>query len=905
MRCTSFGMRGIFYLLVSLFFTACGGGGGDSGSPPGVGPTGQDQPPLISGTPVNIVTENGAYRFTPVASDPNSDTLIFSILNKPVWANFNTSNGILAGVPTASHIGTTSGIVIRVSDGTNTVSLSAFNITVQRITASLDPLGCQPMTNAALRAAGYEPVRAHGAIGDNVTDDTTAIQSAITTAHQKRRVVYFHPGIYLISRTLEAKQEIFKTRTNNDEGRYGNMLVGSYCGANKPTIRLLDGVAPNGSFQAVAANPYPVIVLWRLTPGATSPDQSENTRDWHQIVRNLKIIVGNNPGAVGIRHRGAEGSSEQEVTIDARGAFAGMYYINSSGGYTYNLEVIGGQYGIFVPAAQGGSPLIVGLKLSGQQNTPIAIQHYAPLNIVGFDISSKDGQIIKTITGKKGSFVIKPDLRTTFHDSGGHLSLVDGKINVTNAANTLPLLSNTDRSVYIKNVYTKGISEILANSVTGSKLSVSNKTNWSKITEYSYNANYKSLYGEFANLLNGNKTDNTLYQSILFGSANNVLVSQTATPPATLRSRHLYQTALCNVESKGMTFASNFGANPDAPADDAPGIQAAINSAISKSNRVFLSAGKSNADGSVNKYVIRSTIKLSTNTRLCGASQFSVVLSAIGWTPGVSSPVIQTTNNANSRNVVSDLKIEVPIPGGNNSTGYNPDVYAILWQAGRNSVHRDVFIRKIWGDPGDRKLIQITANGGGKWYGNVFSGGYPPPAVMDANNNITRPYKKNGALIMSPASRQILISGTSEPLAFYSFQCQHLTPPGGAQAEITNSANISFYGIKSESAALPQKMAEIIRSNSASLIPSWMFIRNSSNITLIGHEALGEHSATRGYIEVFNSTNITIANMGRRGNGLKPSPTEVSQDLWFFVKETINVTSLGVTAQGVLSLFKR
>jgi len=894
--------RNILFILIALFLNACGGGGDNSNN---TGKTINNNAPVISGTPVTSVSENSIYRFTITATDSIGDTLTFSITNKPVWASFDTNTGELLGIPSKADIGIAPDITIQVSDGTNTVSLPSFNITVLAITNPLDPLGCNPMTNAELRSAGYEPVRAHGAIGDNVTDDTIAIQNAITVAHKLRRVVYFHPGTYLISKTLEAKQEVYKTRTNNDDGRYGNMLVGSYCSNSKPTIRLKDGVAPNGDFQTVAANPYPVIVMWRLTPTSSTPDGSENTRDWHQIIRNLNIIVGANPGAVGIRHRGAEGSSEQEVTIDARGAFAGMFYINSSGGYTYNLEVNGGQYGIFVPAAQGGSPLIAGLKLYGQQQTPIAIQHYAPLNIVGFNISSNSGQIIKTITGKKGQYNVVPDLRTTYHDSGGHLSLVDGKIQITSSNNSLPILKNKDRSVYLRNVYVKGADIVLSNTDTGSKLSVADKNIWSHIGEYSYQGNYQTLYNEFGKLLQGVNSDQTYFNNNLSAQENDVIVTQTITPPANLRSQHQYEVALCNVESNGVTLASDYGANPNDSQDDAPAIQAAINAAVGKNNRVFLAAGISNADGSVNKYLVHSTLKLSSKTRLCGASQFSSVLSAIGWKPATSSAVIQTANSKSASNILADIKIEVPLPGGNNAAGYNPHVYALLWQAGRFSVHRDVFIRKLWGDPGDRKLVKITANGGGRWYGNVFSGGYPPPAVVDANNNTTRPYTQNGALILSPASRQIFISGTSEPLAFYSFQCQHLTPPGGAQAEIINSSNISIYGIKSESASLPSKMTQIINSNSASLVPAWMFIRNSTNINLIGHEALGEQGSSRGYIEISNSTGITIANMGRRGNGLKPKPTTISQDLWYFVKEQPGAGTFGITAQGVLSLFKR
>ncbi|NKF50086.1 hypothetical protein G3R49_05820, partial [Shewanella sp. WXL01] len=83
--------------------------------------------PVISGTPATSVNEDSAYSFTPSASDDDvSDTLTFSIANKPSWATFNTANGQLSGTPTNADVGTTAGIVISVNDGTVTTSLSAF-----------------------------------------------------------------------------------------------------------------------------------------------------------------------------------------------------------------------------------------------------------------------------------------------------------------------------------------------------------------------------------------------------------------------------------------------------------------------------------------------------------------------------------------------------------------------------------------------------------------------------------------------------------------------------------------------------------------------------------------------------------------------------------------------------------
>jgi hypothetical protein len=71
-------------------------------------------------------------------------------------------------------------------------------------------------------------------------------------------VVYLHPGNYLVSDTLEFVQDIFKSKNNDSATRYGQMLLGSYCGHEKPTITLIDGVVPKENKE----EPFPVVLFW-------------------------------------------------------------------------------------------------------------------------------------------------------------------------------------------------------------------------------------------------------------------------------------------------------------------------------------------------------------------------------------------------------------------------------------------------------------------------------------------------------------------------------------------------------------------------------------------------------------------------------------------------------------------
>ena len=86
--------------------------------------------PVISGIPPTSVLQGEVFNFAPTASDADNDTLTFTIQNAPSWANFNSATGQLTGTPGANDIGTTSGIVISVSDGALSASLSAFSIEV-------------------------------------------------------------------------------------------------------------------------------------------------------------------------------------------------------------------------------------------------------------------------------------------------------------------------------------------------------------------------------------------------------------------------------------------------------------------------------------------------------------------------------------------------------------------------------------------------------------------------------------------------------------------------------------------------------------------------------------------------------------------------------------------------------
>ncbi|WP_034042162.1 glycosyl hydrolase family 28-related protein [Wocania ichthyoenteri] len=795
------------------------------------------------------------------------------------------------------------------------------------VNAQLGSSNCNLKTDEQLNDMGYETVRAHGAVGDGFTDDTVAIQAAIIASNSSRKAVYFHPGTYLVSSTLIIEQDLYIggnnfNNENNNMTRYGHKLVGSYCGNEKPVIKLQDNLSAANTVNV--NDPFSVFKLFRRKN--SDPNSRDDSRSWNTSIHNLTIDLGtNNPGAVGIDQQGAEGCSAQEVTILANDSFAGFYNLNGSGGYTYNVEVIGGSHGIYLRSSRGGSTLVVGLKLRDQTISPIAVTNYVPFGVVGFDISSSDGGVISHINGGKLAY------SNSSHDSGSHIFLIDGKIDISGVS-TDAIIENTDRSIYLKNIYVKGSTKVHAYTThidtpaSLGELKVSNPSTWSLINEYSFTA---GLFGEKGQLLQGQNTNNLFYANnpydstmdianYLYTPDENVIVSNEEEPPSDLISKHLYAIGLLNPEGANVVSVADYGANPNDDVNDTENIQNAIDSA-GDNGVVFLPAGELYDSGGIERlgyYKIDGTITLKKNTRLFGVSRYNSVLDASGWSnPSQNSAVIKSQNYTDATPVIADFKIIIPpVSSTGNYNGIVPEfenhVYSIDWQSGENSIYKDVFTQNTYGPFGDRKVHVISNNGGGKWYGITQAGSYPPCQVnagncnnSTANNSYT---DTNGNLVSHPESRKMLIDGTSQKLSFYPYHCQHDMPVSGALWEIINASNVNVYGIKSEMGSIPEHMMNVIKDNDPNLVPVWLFIKNSNNISLYGHEGTSQTAQGRGLIEVSdNSFDITVTSMGRRGVGLLPNNTELNQDSWCFVKEiapdnTINT----VTAQGFLSLFK-
>ncbi|PPQ78469.1 hypothetical protein CVT25_011864 [Psilocybe cyanescens] len=185
----------------------------------------------------------------------------------------------------------------------------------------------------------FRNVKDYGARGDGVTDDTAAINAAITSQNRcgggscrsstvTPAVVYFPKGTYLVSAPIVPY--------------YYTQLIGD---AKTPPTLLA-----SASFDGMAvidANPYVI--------GGGGAQFWTNQNNFHRSVRNFVIDVRRVPAeksqGTGIHWQVAQATSLMNIVVQmstaANTAHQGIWMENGSGGYMGDLVFNGGKFGIW------------------------------------------------------------------------------------------------------------------------------------------------------------------------------------------------------------------------------------------------------------------------------------------------------------------------------------------------------------------------------------------------------------------------------------------------------------------------------------------------------------------------------------------------------------------------------
>ena len=621
---------------------------------------------------------------------------------------------------------------------------------VPYVTVQLDVPG-EP-GNRRLAQMGYVDVTAEpfGADATGRRDATAAIQRAILFARDHQMVTFFPPGEYRLTDTLTCIHGRHDPKTHKKRlgGRlWPCVLVGSRRAGRRPVLAL----AANAPGFGDPNRPKYVVHFWARAVDEGGYDDPQPNINMDQMLVGLDVRIGaGNAGAVGVRHRAAQGSGVQDCRIDATGALCGLEGGAGSGGSHAAVTVVGGRIGADLRGTQPAAT-ITGFTLTGQTGPALLVAGRQAVAAVGLRIRANHaGPILRT--------------RTSWGPHHGQLCLVDSSIEF-DSPHDAPAIQAAS-SLTLHDVYVRNAAQILRG--PGPHRLDGQPTGWTHVEEFALSVTSRPLSPKVSKerlrypmpiYVDGRRID----QAALGRAA----ASQA--PPADLQSRHLWGEDFPTFESPGCANvrAAPYAARGDGKTDDT----AALQRAIDDSEIVFVPKGI---------YLVSKTLRLRARTKLIGVHRsFSVLLASVA--PGGDfadadhpHPLVDTANDADAETVLAFLKLAV--------TYETPGAYCLRWRCGRKSIFRAVdtvlpgwwWPRRAPKQPVNHPLVVVCAHGGGQWY--------------NFNQGCRR--------WLGPDYRHLLIRGTREPLAIY--QCNPEYARGDAEMEIRDAKFVSIYGLKSE-----------------------------------------------------------------------------------------------------------
>eukprot|EP00927_Polykrikos_kofoidii_P012540 TRINITY_DN15405_c0_g1_i1.p1 TRINITY_DN15405_c0_g1~~TRINITY_DN15405_c0_g1_i1.p1 ORF type:complete len:810 (+),score=88.38 TRINITY_DN15405_c0_g1_i1:73-2430(+) len=290
--------------------------------------------------------------------------------------------------------------------------------------------------------AGFINVSAppYSAAGDGATDDSASLQSALDDAYAHRMVVLLPAGrTFVLAKQLRAVQRFGLP----PDREHGYQLVGQR-GAVPPMLRVLDGTSLEGfpvsyesNFDGTGYVARPVLLYALNMTGQANAAASH----YSAMLRNVDIDLGDNPQLSGVSMSGAQLCSIEDVRVSGKHFTAGFVGLPGSGGYSANIRVTGGQFGVWQKEYRP-NPSISGFVASNQSVAAVLVEvARGPLVISGFVVRLCLASVVTGVmaTGQKGG--------------DGALSLEDGIVVMEGAAISAPAISTHGPDVALRHVW--------------------------------------------------------------------------------------------------------------------------------------------------------------------------------------------------------------------------------------------------------------------------------------------------------------------------------------------------------------------------------------------------------------------------------------------------------------------
>jgi len=431
-----------------------------------------------------------------------------------------------------------------------------------------------------------------------------------------------------------------------------------------------------------------------------------------------------------------------------------------SGGGLYNVEIVGGRYGLCPRTCY---PVFAGITLRDQREYAVYGAGWGAAALVGFRIEKETAPVI----GLYGT-----------HNSDQNLAMLDGAIEVRKPGGGPILQNKTGRTVYMRNVFVKTAEQtpLIAKSGRDVKRGRLTPGRWLRVAEYAYCGDDNIKYfpdnpKAGTSLVNGRSRTETIFA---------LDPRSHAAPPGNLQSRHLYRDTPSIddpqlVNARRQKHGRVYG---DGKHDDTEALQTLINTPGVR--KIFLPRGT---------YLLSRPLVLGPRTELFGAKCNTALRATDNWGLSRETQLVTTVNDPAASSSLSFLQLNV---------GRQPLQHSYLghlnWRAGRHSVVRDIQWRAPYeADARCRShvRIRISGAGGGRWY-----------TLQQTEGG--RNWDETGQY------RELLVDGTSEPLFFYGFNVEFRGPAkkggtskgpgfrGSALAEFRNARNVFAFAGKQE-----------------------------------------------------------------------------------------------------------
>lgn len=643
---------------------------------------------------------------------------------------------------------------------------------------------------------------------DGLADATASLQLAIDHAYACNLVVFVPHGSYLLSDQLQCYLDPGPQLPNNpissaSQRKFGHILLGSEKEGTWPLLKLKDG-------SNVKDN---TLIVFKYFNSETGIEDA--SRHYLGSIRNFEIDMGNNPDISAVYNNGAQLCVIENLKI--YGDFhKGISTLPGSGGYTANVEIIGGRIGIYQDNFRP-NPTLFNIILTGQSECGLKVlDTRGSLTMAGFRIESGENP-----TPQYRAVYLSNDLSPIELGARANLNLVDGSIEVSGSD---PAISSFQQDLVIKNVFFKASKLVESGTWSGQPDLLSGKADsWQVLPEYVYASGVDgaSVYRDKQNL----RTENsdfvsyaTLYDSV---------------PPGSLLTKHDWGAIPSWEDSLLVDLVLDYQASPDDESDDdALALQKAIDDLSDPGHEhfgktLFIPRGH---------YHIKSEVLIRAGVKIIGAAKnISVIMVSEQWHPGSPVSALRTEHSPGAGIVLSDLAIVGIYPstdGGLEGQKY----ISILELSTGNSIIRDVqtslrdikWNNRLHGEP----LIQFTGHAGGKVYGLCVDEG-------------TRG-------VAEPGYRLVNVKAPYSPLTFYQISVEdaseEMEEEQTLHMEIDSSAELTIFGFKYE------KESELLH------------VSNTGRLTIIGGS--GNYGLKdpddEAIISIENTPYVFIGNISRR-----------------------------------------